>query len=272
MGLAGENPNENKRCEVTTKTKRVWRIGLVALTLTAFAALGPAAAFGEDGAPRVLLLSGNVTNLEGTLKGGASTLETVGGLAIAGSEVEATVADCKETEGSTTDTSLCGPVTITLTGVAKKNAKCHSEMANKEEADNNEKGIVLVETDVHFAAEENSAKELQPLMLFKVLGALTGESPEELTIDCAGVLVKVRGVIGCLLTPGLANIVAGGEETLACKIKEAGKPETGTCERLCEWLTEHPFEAKIGAAFEQAWMRIEARGALSRTNDIFLDD
>ncbi len=251
--------------------RKIKMLILAAMALFAFGAFA-ASAFAEDGAPRLLLLSGNVTKLNGTLKGTNSTLETVGGLQLTGETVKGKLENCKETEGSTADTSLCGPVILEFTGVAKKTAKCHSEMANKEEADNAEKGIVLVATDVHFAAEENSAKELQPLILFKVLGALSGESPEELTINCAGVITKVRGTIGCLLTPGLANIAANGEETLKCKIKEAGKPETGTCEKLCEWLTEHPFEAKLGTSFEGAWMTAEAKGALSTEDDIFLDD
>ncbi len=249
------------------------RVGLLAgVTLLILGASMPAFALAEDGSPRILLLSGNVEEMAATLKGEEWKLETVGGVAITSQSVEFLVKGCKAESGSSADTSLCGPVVVAFTGIKKKTANCHSEMANKEEGDSAEKGTVLMWADMHIAAEENSAKELQPLLLFKVLGALSGESPEELTINCAGVITKVRGVLGCLLTPGLTNIAAEGRLTLSCKIKGKGEAETGKCEKLCEWLTEHPYEAKFSSTFERAWMEGEAKGCLSKENDLFLDD
>lgn len=239
---------------------------LSALALFAFGAFA-ATAYGEDGAPKLLLLSGNVSELEGTFKGGASILESAKGLQLKGSTVEGTLKGCKE-DGGALDTSLCGPVLLKFTGVKKEKVNCHSEMLNEEQKDAAE--VVLVWTDLHLAAEENAAKELQPLLLFKVLGALSGESPEEIALNCGGVKDKVKGVIGCLLTPGLTNVATTSELTLACKIKEKGKPETGTCEKLCEWLKEFPFLASLGNGFEGAWMTIEAKGKLNK--DVFIDD
>jgi hypothetical protein len=245
--------------------RKVRLLILSALTLFAFGALA-AAAYGE--APKLLLLSGNVSELEGTFKGGASILESANGLQLKGTTIEGTLKGCKEESGSATDTSLCGPVLLTFTGVKKEKVNCHSEMLNEEEKDAAE--IVLVWTDLHLAAEENAKKELQPLLMFKVLGALSGESPEEITLNCGGVKDKVKGVIGCLLTPGLKNVQTTEELTIACKIKEKGKPETGTCEQLCEWLKEFPFLANLGKGFEEAWMTIEAKGKLNK--DVFIDD
>ncbi len=248
--------------------RKVRLLILAALALFAFGAFAVTAAYGvEDGAPKLLLLEGKASELEGTFKGGASTLESANGLSVTGTSVEGTLKGCKE-DGGPLDTSLCGPVLLTFKGVKKAKVNCHSEMINEEQKDAAE--VVLVWTDVHLAAEENAKKELQPLLLFKVLGALTGESPEEIVLNCGGVKDKVKGVIGCLVSPGLVNIPVTTEITIACKIKEKGKPETGVCEKLCEWLTEFPFLANLGNGFEAAWMTIEAKGKLNK--DVFIDD
>ncbi len=84
--------------------------------------------------------------------------------------------------------------------------------------------------------------------------------------------MKVKGVFACLLLPGLTNVAAKGEFTLSCKQKE-GKKEIGTCEKLCEWLSEFPFEGTFnGKTFEGAALGLEAKGALSSNFDIFLGD
>ncbi len=224
-------------------------------------------ALAEDGQPALLLLSGNVTELEGTMKGGGSTLETVGKKTLASSAVEFTVKGCKELEGSKVDTSLCGPVTMKFTGVKKEETACRSESATGEK---DPIETVLVSTDLHFAAEETASKELQPLALFKVLGQVSGES--ELTGNCGSIKVKVKGVLGCLMLPGLSSVAAGGELAIKCK-QSAGKSELGTCQKLCEWLKEFLLESTLnGKTFEGAAESAEAKGALSKERDIFLDD
>ncbi len=240
---------------------------LTALALVALGALAAQPAVAEDGQPALLLLSGNVTTMEGTLKGGGATLESVGKKTITGTAVEGTVKSCKELEKSATDTSLCGPVQLKFTGTKKEATACRSESATGEK-DPTE--TILVSSDLHFASEETSGKELQPLLLLKVLGQVSGES--ELIVVCGTVKVKVKGVLGCLLLPGLTNVAAGGSLELKCK-QSSGDSELGTCEKLCEWVTEFPFEATLnGKTFECAALSATASGALSSKNDLFLDD
>ncbi len=240
---------------------------LAALALFALGALAAQPALGEDGQPALLLLSGNVTTMEGTLKGGGSTLESVGKKTIVGTAVEGTVKGCKELEKSTTDTSLCGPVQLKFTGTKKEEAACRSESGTGEK---DPIETILVSSDLHFASAETASKELRPLLLLKVLGQVSGES--EVIIVCGVVKVKVKGVDACLLLPGLTSIAAGGSLELKCK-QSAGDPELGTCEKLCEWVKEFPFEATLnGKTFECAALSATASGALSSKNDIFLDD
>ncbi len=247
--------------------RKVRMLILAAFALFAFGAFAAQAAFAEDGQPALLLLSGNVTELSGTLKGAASTLESVGKKTIVGTAVEGTLKGCKELESSKVDTSLCGPVTLKFTGTKKEETACRSESATGEK---DPIETILVSTDIHLASEETASKELQTLAIFKVLGQVSGES--ELIIVCGTVKVKVKGAIGCLLLPGLTNVAAGGKFELLCKQKE-GKPEIGTCEKLCEWLKEFPFEATLnGKTFEGSAMAAHAEGILSEKFDIFLDD
>lgn len=124
-------------------------------------------------------------------------------------------------------------------------------------------------TDVQLAGEETSSKSLAPLLLVKVLGA--SEAEEELTINCGVVKNKMKGVLGCLLLPGLENIPTTKEVEVTCKINATTKdPETGTCQTSCEWLKEHPFEANLGAGLEDSWIAMNAKGTFNK--DVFLDD
>ncbi len=240
---------------------------LTALVLVALGGVAAQPALAEDGQPALLLLTGSATEIEGVLKGSKSTLESTGKKAIVGAASEFAMKGCKELEGSKADTSLCGPVQVKFTGTKKEETACRSESATGEK---DPIETVLVSTDWHFASEETSSKELKPLLLLKVLGQVSGES--ELIVVCGTVKVKVKGVVGCLLTPGLTNVAGGGELTLSCK-QSSGKAETGTCEKLCEWGKEFPFEASLnGKTFEAAAESAEAKGAVSKECDVFIDD
>ena len=226
---------------------------LVAVVFGALLALGTlGAATGAEAA--------TVTELTGTFKGGASSLTALGGKALTGTEVLASIKGCKEASDSPKDTDLC-EATLTFKGVKQGQVNCRSETAGgtKDAIE-----TVLVVTDLHLAAEKTAGGESEPLVLFKVLGQGGGE--EELTINCGGVKNKVKGVIGCLLTPGSTTVVVGGTFTMACKQNvTTHDPETGECVQLCEWLKEHPFESNVGAGFEDSWMGIGATGTLNLT-------
>ncbi len=130
--------------------KRIYTMALALLALGVLAGLGAQAALAEDGQPALLLLSGNVTELEGTLKGGSWTLESVGKKSFKGTAVEGTFRNCKELEKSKVDTSLCGPVQLKYTSFKKEETACRSESATGEK---DPVETVLVSTDVHFASE-----------------------------------------------------------------------------------------------------------------------
>ena len=234
------------------------------LALFAFSAVSAAVASAEDpNSPELLILEGtSVTKLEGKFKGGASELATLGGKTLTGTEVTATDSACKE-GSSAKDTTLCVSE-LTFKGVKQGKVACRSESAagTKDAIE-----TVLVVTDLHLAAEKVGS-ELEPLMLFKVLGQVSGE--EELTINCGGVKDKVKGVIGGLYTPGLTTVAAGGTFTIAVKQNASHDKETGECEKLCEWLTEHPFESNLGAGFEDTWMAVKAEGTLNLS--AYIDD
>jgi hypothetical protein len=237
------------------------------LALFAFGTVSAAVASAEE--PMLLILEGeSVTKLGGTFTGGESHLTTLGGKALTSEKLEWDVENCKESVNKK-DTNLCGPVLVEFKGVKQNGVNCRSEMQNGEEKD--PIGSVFVETDLHLASEKTTGGQLRPLLLFKVLGALFGESPEELTINCGGVKDKVRGVIGCLMEPGLTTVANTGQYTVHCfQNATTHDAETGECEQLCEWLTEHPFEANLGAGFEDAWMNVESKGSLNFSS--FIDD
>lgn len=219
-------------------------------------------------APKILLLENGVTKLEATFTGGAWELGSLAGKGLTGTGVTTTLKGCENSEGSERETNLCKTVTVTLTGAKTGMVSCRSEMTNGEEKD--AVGTILMVVDLHLATEQSLAEVLQPLLLFKVLGALPSEEKEELTINCGGVKFKVRGTLGCLLLPGLKNIATTEEAEVACRINKERDPETGTCEELCAWLVEHPFEANVGAGFEDAWMALAAKGKFNK--DVFIHD
>jgi hypothetical protein len=249
--------------------KRVKLLAFAAMALFAFGAVSSTALASTT--PELLCTgAGCVAALKVKMTGGKGSLSTLGGVTLTGETVAATLENCKNIGSDTENTNLCSPVLLTFTGVKKGEATCKSEMANKEEKD--AAGTVLVAVDIHMATEETlPGKVLEALALFKVLGALPSEAGEELTINCAGVITKVKGTLPCLATPGLTSIGTTGTLTITCTQNATSHDqETGMCEQLCEELTSAPFEAKLGEKFEDAGMNITSSGSPNET--IFLDD
>ncbi len=246
---------------------------LACLALFAFGAFAAQAAMAEEKdptVPKVLILTGEAKNVSDTFTGGETKLEAASGKSLKSATIEATLEGCKAEESSLLDFTLCGPILLDFHEVkTETGVECRSEMLNKEQKD--PIGLVLVWVDFHLAAEKVGA-ELEPLALFKVLGALTGESPEELQMNCGGVVEKVKGVIACLLTPGLKDVATTEKLAILCKIKgtKTGEGEKGECELLCEWLTGNPFLANLGKGAEPAWMNVHAEGSPSQ--DVLIDD
>ena len=242
---------------------------LAAVAMFAFTTVGAAVAQAETARePALLLLENGVTTLTAKFKGTTSSLATLSGKEIAGTGDSGEVKSCKNS-GSEKDSTLC-EVLLTFTGVKKETkVACRSETQNEKEKDAVE--TVLVSTDIHLASEETSGKILQTVALFKVLGEKSGEAAEELVINCGAVRERVKGVLPCLLDPGLENVPTSQEAEIACDQDATSHDQvTGKCALLCEWLTEHPFEANLGNGFEDAGMNVAVRGTFSK--DIFLDD
>ncbi len=237
-----------------------------ALAISAFATVCTAVAQAEGGNPAALLLETGVANLEVKFSGLTDyEFGNLAGKKLEGTGVEGTLKGCKE-EGSTKDTSLCEPVTFTFKSLKEEKVACRSENA-KGEKDAIE--TVLVVVDLHLAAEETSSKVLEPLLLLKVLGMSGGE--KELVINCGGVKNKIKGVLGCLLTPGLANVAATEELSLECTQNATTHDQvTGKCEKLCELLEKEPFLSSLGGVFEDSGMNIDVKGKPNK--DVFLDD
>jgi hypothetical protein len=196
----------------------------------------------------------------------ANALVTLADKEIAGTGVEGKIKECKELGSSKKDTTLCN-MSIAFTGMRLGKVACRSETSGGTKSPVEE---VAVQLDLHFAAEMTGGGALQTLILLKFLGVAGGE--EELIVNCGGVKEKAKGALACLLLPGLTAVAANTEQfEILCKLNATSHdPETGTCELLCEWLKEHPFEANLGAGFEDAWMNIRATGAFNR--EVFLDD
>jgi hypothetical protein len=170
---------------------------IAAMTLFAFGAVSATTAQAEALAPVFLCLENCSSTIEATFKGGATELSTLAGKTLVTTTISGTLKNCKELKENKKDFNLCEPVLLTFAGWKQGAVNCRSEMDNGEEKDAIE--TVLVATDLHLASEETSGGVLQPLVLFKVLGALPGEASGELTINCGGVKNKLKGTLGCLL-------------------------------------------------------------------------
>lgn len=244
--------------------KPVRLIACMAMTMVCGAgAVGVTAAAAEDmGSPSILCLVKGCQNLEGTMTGGLAKLVAVKNAKIA--EVEKSqvlLKNCEAVPGTEEkDIRLCKDVPSTFTNVKVEGTKCNTE--------GNAEGIALILFDLHMASETTTSSALEPLLLARVLNAKLEALP--VILLCASVLkFEVKGTLGCLLLPGLANITTKEKVEVLCKLHEK-EPETGTCQQLCEWLSEAPFEVNFGSGFEPAWMQFHVEGSL--TKDIFIDD
>jgi hypothetical protein len=245
---------------------RLRQLALAVLSLLALGGGFAAVASAEDGPPAILLLSGSVTELNGSFKGGTGELQTLGGKTLDGTGVTGTISGCVELGRSKTDTNLCHETTVTITGVKQGKVNCESENEKKKK---DQEGTILVHGDAHLADEKTSGGVLEPLGIAEVLG-INKES--ELTINCGGVKDKIKGRLGCLISPGLENIAAGGNVKLTCEQKE-GDQIIGKCVEtptLCKELEEKPFLANLGGGFEMSGLRIALEGSVNK--DIFIDD
>lgn len=196
------------------------------------------------------------------MTGGKAKLVSVKNAKVAEAEkVEASLENCEAVKGTEEkDIRLCKDILGTFTGVSVSGTKCNTEGDGE--------GIALVLFDLHTASETTSGGVLEPLLLARLLNAKLEALP--ITLICGSVLkFEVKGTLGCLLLPGLVNIATTEKVEVLCKLHEK-TAETGTCQQLCEWLLEAPFEVNWGSGFESAWMQLHVEGAPSK--DIFIDD
>jgi hypothetical protein len=252
--------------------RKVKLLGLAALSLFAFAAFTATAAFGEEAdknSPQLLVLTGKVSELKGTLTAKAGSDIKLVSLSLkndlTASTAEIKLENCTAESTSELDTTLCPKVPFKFTNVKKGEVNCSGE---KEEI-----GVVQGSLSVHFAAEESlkgaETMQLEPLILGKVLST-TGTEP--LKFACGLVKVQVKGVVVCLAL-GLKNISTEENVTITCAVTSGSDLETGHCEVLCKVFGETVvLEASFngGTTFEDiAWL-LTVEGPPSK--DIFIDD
>jgi hypothetical protein len=239
----------------------------LALTTSICGAVASTAAMGET--PAILVLSGKVTELkfsgeEITAKTALSTkLHEMFGEGLA-----ATLKGCTELEGKEKDSNSCSEGLLTFTKTKQLVVGCRSE---NEAGAKDPSETVLVKVSTLLADEESTSSVLQPLLIFSVFGV----DGKELIINCAATKEKVHGKIGCLLLPGLTEIVAGANMEVLCKTSEKGVQETGTCQEtkaICEELAKHPLLAALdGKTFEAASQLAHLLDLTANLN-IFIDD
>jgi hypothetical protein len=228
---------------------------LAVVAFCAFGLLGVAVA-GAEG-PAILCLVAGCGGLEVKLLGGSFKLEDESQSFVQGGEVASAVTGCNLVAGSgEKDIALCNDIRLVL--------KSFNGCKNN----GNPNGTAEVLLDLDLAAELNGAKELEPLLLLKMLDMTL---KPEVTILCSFFVIVLKGTLGCLLLPGLRNIATTDEVEIGCQIKGRGKPLTGECEVACEWLSVDPFVVKLAkATFSPAWMNLRLKGKPSK--DIFIDD
>jgi hypothetical protein len=245
--------------------RRIKLLVLAAFAILALGAVASAVAGAEVTA--LLTLEGPITKLEGNFKGGASELEALNKLGLKDTAVTATIKGCTEA-GSTTDTIRCTEGLITLTGVTTSTGtSCRSEnLAGTKDAI----GTVLVKVAYDIASEESQAKTLQPLLITQLLGV---DGDKDVIVNCAGVKNLLLGEIGCLVSPGLEEVKAGGIFRVECKQK-GGDQETGIkCvepKAACELLAANPFGANLNGTEEMAGIKMSLEGTFNK--DVLLDD
>jgi hypothetical protein len=256
--------------------KHVRLLILASLALCAFGAFSATSALATDAnSPSILVLEGGkATELEGTFKSEATSSKLIqlsGEKTVESTGAEAKLKNCKEISGLPSDTNLCEPVAITFTGVKQAGANCRSENA-KAEKDPIETVLALL--DLHLAAEESlegtAEMKLQPLLLARILGTA---KEEEAIFVCGLVKIQVKGIVACLLLPGLTTVAAGGKYEIVCKVDATTHdPITGHCETLCEIGTQKiGVEADLdGKTFKDAWEEINLKGSFNKST--FIDD
>jgi hypothetical protein len=248
--------------------RRLSRLAL-ALALTTSICGGVAATAAMGATPAILVLAGKVTGLE--FKGGEATQRTALSTAkdeITGEGLTATLKGCTELAGNEKDSNSCSGGLLTFTNTKQLGVNCRSE---------NEAGVkdpvttVLVKVSALLADEKSTGGVLEPLLIFTVFGV----DGKELIINCAAVKEKIHGKIGCLVLPGLSEIVAGANIEVLCKTKEKGVQETGTCEEtkaICEDLAKNPLLAALdGKTSEAASWAFHLLNLVANQN-IFVDD
>jgi hypothetical protein len=259
---------------------------LAVLAMFAFGAVVTAVASAEEAEeknnPRLLILSGNVSELNFHGEGEGSTLSILKSeKLIEGNKVLVLLKGCLELEKKPLDTNLCHEGEIDFTGVkiAGTATTCRSEnlLSEKDPVE-----TVLAKLETHLAAEESTEKVLQPLLVSIVLGTDgTLASAHDLEIVCGLVKILVTGRIGCLLLPGLTQIAANGKVEVLCKTDLTnnvpnGDQLTGTCTvttLLCKELAENPFSAAIiPAAHEMAAMLLHINKGTFFNKDVYIDD
>jgi hypothetical protein len=252
--------------------RRLKAVALATLALSICAGAGAATVASaveaeEPNNPRVLILTGNVSELKGVFKGEAWLVETTDLKSFAGLTSTATLANCESISGKPLDLNLCKDVAVTFFDIQKeKKVTCSSENLKKEKA---ALGEVKMLADLHIADEKSTEGVLQPIIIALVLGI---DLEPVLLMNCGGVKQEVKGKFACLLLPGLTNVAAGGNVEILCKQKE-GVLETGTCEEtkaLCELLAKEPLEANFGVGFKAAALAFHLLGTFNK--DIYIDD
>jgi hypothetical protein len=242
---------------------------VVCIASAAYSAPAYAEEKGEQNKPAILILSGQVKNLEFAGTDVSVVLATLESNNIEAKDAEVHFKGCLPFEGSELDTNLCHEGLLLLEGTKLGAANCSSEtLAGVKDA----AGVVLAKLDVHLAAEQTAAKVLEPLLVLKFLN-VDGDNDVEIT--CGLVKAKVLGRIGCLLLPGLA--VAEFVE-VRCKTQFTegvpnGDQDTGTCTvttTLCTELAGDPFGVDFGAGQKMASLWMELVGKFNK--DIFVDD
>jgi hypothetical protein len=230
--------------------KHLRLLGLTVLAVFAFASVAAATAFAEE--PVVLVLPGETiggTELTGT--SGEGTLETVGKKTIKCTKSKNT--DTLEGEGA--DTAKDKAI-IDFEECKEGSANCRSE---NEKAEKDPIGTILIRTSTLSASFEKEGK-LVPGIVFTLLSEPKGGNQ---IFNCGTLKDEVKGSVGCVVSPGLTEIAAGGTITITCSQKEGKQTNLGTCignAVTCEELTKHPLEGALGgkATFEKSGENIVA--------------
>jgi hypothetical protein len=253
-------------------------LGLTVLALFAFGAFAASGAYAvekeEENNPRILVLEGEASQLEGILTGGEALLVQLNGeKTIPAREESLLLKGCENLSGNTKDTNLCKDVPLHFTGVKQGLVACRSENA-KGEKDPVETVLELL--DLHIAA---GGSPLRPLLFMRLLGTAL---EEEVILNCGGVKIQVKGVkegeknkaavIACTFGPGLENVPTTKRVELLCKVNATSHDEEPpSCSVLCTDFGTTGLEADLnGKEFKDAAWNVHLEGTLNK--DIFIDD